>query len=63
MLHDDTLPTFALSLSNEQALYAAHRDTVWDYAKARVLHYTMAKPWDLRHPCNAPYAKLNMLWY
>ena len=46
-----------------KALYASHRDDVWDYGQARNLHYTMAKPWDLKHPCHKGYEKLNELWY
>jgi len=45
-----------------KALFGAHRESVWDYAAARVLHYTMAKPWDLRHPCHRGFHKLNTLW-
>ncbi len=44
-----------------KALYACHRDA-WDYCTIRVLHFTMAKPWDLRSPHNKGYAELNNLW-
>ena len=27
------------------------------------MHYTMAKPWNLRDPCNKGYEKLNELWH
>lgn len=30
--------------------------------QVRVIHFTMAKPWDMRHPCHAGYHKLNTLW-
>ena len=29
----------------------------------RNLHFTMAKPWDLRHPCHAGFERLNALWH
>ena len=45
-----------------KALFGCHRETVWDYSRARVIHYTMAKPWELGHPCHRGFAKLNMLW-
>ena len=46
-----------------KALYACHRDTVWDIAQVRNIHYTMAKPWDLKHPCHKGYERLNALWW
>ena len=80
-----------------KSIYAAHRDTVWDFSQVgnlwltttkklhctathRILshllnaccamhtlqvkniHYTMAKPWDMRHPCHKGYERLNSLW-
>eukprot|EP00962_Isochrysis_galbana_P013256 scaffold3772_cov120-Isochrysis_galbana.AAC.3 len=45
-----------------KALFGCHREAVWNYSHARVLHYTMAKPWELRHPCHRGFAKLNTLW-
>jgi len=31
--------------------------------QVRNIHYTMAKPWDLRHPCHKGYEQLNELWW
>lgn len=36
-----------------KAHYACHRDSLWDFGACKVVHFTMAKPWDLRHKCNA----------
>ena len=46
-----------------KGLYAKHRESVWDLAQVCNLHYTMAKPWNLRDPCNKGYEKLNELWH
>ena len=48
-----------------KALYASHRgpQQLWDLSAVKNLHYTMAKPWDLRHPCHKGYEKLNELWH
>jgi len=45
-----------------KALYACHRETIWDYSQVKNVHYTMAKPWELGHQCNRGYEKLNSLW-
>lgn len=49
-----------------KALYASHRGRgdccFWDLSKVKNLHYTMAKPWDLKHPCHAGYERLNEIW-
>ena len=48
-------------------MYAAHRQPrdglVFDLSAVRNLHFTMAKPWDLRHPCHKGYERLNTLWH
>ena len=46
-----------------KALFACHRNSVWDFGAARNLHFTMAKPWDLKHPCHKGYESLNQLWW
>lgn len=55
-----------------KGLYASHRadDTspgglkaVWDVQQVRNIHYTMAKPWNLRHPCHKGYEQLNEIWW
>ena len=45
-----------------KGLYAKHRETVWELSKVRNLHYTMAKPWNLRDACHKGYEQLNELW-
>jgi hypothetical protein len=45
-----------------KGLYAKHREDVWDLAQVRNLHYTMAKPWNLRDACHAGYERLNEIW-
>jgi hypothetical protein len=45
-----------------KALFGCHRESIWDYSHVRIVHYTMAKPWHLRHPCHRGFAKLNTLW-
>lgn len=45
-----------------KGLFAKHRDTVWELAQVRNLHYTMAKPWNLRDECHKGYEQLNELW-
>ena len=48
-------------------MYAAHRQPrdglVFDLSAVRTLHFTMAKPWDLRHPCHKGFERLNQLWH
>ena len=48
-------------------MYAAHRQPrdglVFDLSAVRNLHFTMAKPWDLRHPCHKGFERLNQLWH
>ena len=46
-----------------KGLYACHRDTVWDFGQVRNVHFTMAKPWDLRHPGHKGFQSLNKLWW
>ena len=47
-----------------KGMYSAHRrGGPWDLASVRNLHFTMAKPWDLRHPCHKGYERLNQLWH
>uniref|UniRef100_A0A7S4AZE1 Hexosyltransferase n=1 Tax=Chrysotila carterae TaxID=13221 RepID=A0A7S4AZE1_CHRCT len=46
-----------------KALYACHRDALWDFGQIRNLHYTMAKPWNLKDPCNKGFERLNSLWW
>ena len=36
---------------------------MWDLAAVRNLHFTMAKPWDIRHPCHKGFENLNQLWH
>ena len=36
---------------------------VFDLSAVRNLHFTMAKPWDLRHPCHKGFERLNQLWH
>lgn len=52
-----------------KALYACHRNgqgaggCVFKLAEAKNLHYTMAKPWNLRDECNKGYERLNEIWH
>jgi len=50
-----------------KGMYAAHRPPrdglVFELAAVRNLHFTMAKPWDLRHPCHKGFERLNQLWH
>lgn len=52
-----------------KALYACHRNgdgpggRVWRLAEAKNLHFTMAKPWNLRDECNKGYERLNEIWH
>ena len=47
-----------------KGMHSAHRrGGPWDLASVRNLHFTMAKPWDLRHPCHKGYERLNQLWH
>ena len=53
-----------------KGMYAAHRGPPperglgsFELSAVRVLHFTMAKPWDLRHPCHKGYERLNTLWH
>ena len=46
-----------------KGLYASHRETLWDLARSRTMHFTMAKPWDLKHPCHKGFEQLNELWW
>ena len=48
-----------------KALYACHRGPglLWDLSAVKNVHYTMAKPWDLRHQCHQGYERLNELWH
>lgn len=45
-----------------KGLYARHRG-LCRLGEVRILHFTMAKPWDLRHPCHAGFERLNALWH
>eukprot|EP00964_Phaeocystis_antarctica_P105356 scaffold70396_cov69-Phaeocystis_antarctica.AAC.1 len=36
---------------------------IFELAALRNLHFTMAKPWDLRHPCHKGFEQLNQLWH
>ena len=49
--------------NSTKGLYASHRDSLWDFRQVKNLHFTMAKPWDLRHPCHAGFERLNELWW
>ena len=48
-------------------MYAAHRQPrdglVFDLSAVRNLHFTMAKPWDLRHPYHKGFERLSQLWH
>ncbi|KAL1527279.1 hypothetical protein AB1Y20_015954 [Prymnesium parvum] len=46
-----------------KGLYASHRATVWDFRQVKIVHFTMAKPWELRHPCHSGFERLNELWW
>ena len=53
-----------------KTLYACHREGIngclegrWELPSVRVLHYTMAKPWDLKHPLHKGFERLNTLWW
>ena len=53
-----------------KGLYASHRTAdctgkpaVWDAQRVRNIHYTMAKPWDLKSPFHKGYEQLNELWW
>ena len=48
-----------------KALYASHRGRgqIWDLGMVKNVHYTMAKPWDLRHSCHKGFEALNELWH
>lgn len=50
-----------------KAIYACHRGGsgskgVWSLSDAKVLHFTMAKPWDLTHECHKGFERLNEIW-
>ena len=48
-----------------KALYACHRGPgeLWQLSSVKNLHFTMAKPWDLRHSCHKGFERLNELWH
>lgn len=46
-----------------KGMYASHRKSLWDLGKIYIVHFTMAKPWDLKHPCHKGYERLNELWW
>lgn len=54
-----------------KTLYACHRPNIngcdatgmWSLPEVRNLHFTMAKPWDLRHPLHKGFERLNTLWF
>ena len=53
-----------------KTLYACHRlhhngcvQGLWVLPSIRNLHFTMAKPWDLRDPAHKGFERLNQLWW
>ena len=36
---------------------------MWTLPAVRNLHFTMAKPWDLKSPCHRGFERLNTLWW
>ena len=53
-----------------KTLYACHRanangcrDGVWQLQLVRNLHFTMAKPWNLKDPKHQGFERLNKLWW
>lgn len=46
-----------------KGLFACHRDDLWDFSQVKLMHFTMAKPWDLKHPCHKGFERLNELWW
>ena len=36
---------------------------MWSLPSVRNLHFTMAKPWDLKHPSHKGFERLNKLWW
>ena len=46
-----------------KGLYGSHREHLWDFGQIKNMHFTMAKPWDLRHPCHAGFERLNEIWW
>ena len=49
-----------------KGLYARHRlgaGGLWDFGQVKNVHFTMAKPWDLKNPLNKGYENLNELWW
>jgi hypothetical protein len=53
-----------------KTLYACHREGIngclegrWELPAVRIVHFTMAKPWDLKHPLHKGFERLNTLWW
>ena len=53
-----------------KTLYACHRarangcaEGMWELPSVRILHFTMAKPWELKHPLHKGFERLNTLWW